>query len=182
MFHYYGFVQQTSLIALGMVYALSTKDSLGGLVWSFTQLEIDLISVERLIQYFTNSEKEQLGMIKLIGDFPKQGQIVFKQVTFRYKTDSNYALNSVSFKINAGQFVGIVGRTGSGKSTIFSTLFRMYDLLDGEIYIDDQNIKLLHLDTLRRGLYILPQDPFLFDGSIRGESFDLIQFQSKPFK
>lgn len=167
VFHYYGFVQQTSLVALGMVYALSTKDALGGLVWSFTQLEIDLISVERLIQYFDNTEKEQPGMIKLV-NFPKKGEILFEKVTFAYKTDSNYALNSVSFKINAGQFIGIVGRTGSGKSTIFSLLFRMYDLLAGAIYIDDQNIKLLHVDTLRKGLFILTQDPFLFDGTIRG--------------
>ena len=169
-FHYYGFVQQTSLIALGLVYALSTKDSLGGLVWSFTQLEIDFVSVERLSHYFHNPEKEQLGMIKLIGDFPKHGKIIFDKVSFKYKSDSNFALDSLSFQINAGQFVGIVGRTGSGKSSIFATLFRLYDLDSGSIYIDDQNIKLLHLDTLRRGLYILTQDPFLFDGSIRGAS------------
>lgn len=118
--HYYGFVQQTSLVALGMVYALGAKDSLGGLVWSFTQLEIDLISVERLIQYFDNPEKEQPGMIKLIGDFPKHGKILFDKVTLQYKTDSNFVLNSVSFTINAGQFVGIVGRTGESIFLVFS--------------------------------------------------------------
>lgn len=168
VFHYYGFVQQTSLIALGMVYSLQITTVLNGLISSFTTLEIDFISIERLIQYFDNTEKERPGMIRLIEPFPKKSEIKFERVTFKYKNDSNYALNSISFKIKGGQFVGIVGRTGAGKSSIFQCLFRMYDLLDGSIYIDDQNIKLLHVDTLRKGMYVLAQDPFLFDGTIRG--------------
>lgn len=166
-FHYYGFVQQPSLIALGLLYSLQITGVLNGLISSFTTLEIDLISVERLVQYFENTEKENPGMIKLV-DFPKKGEIKFENVRFKYKNDSNYALNSISFKIDANRFVGIVGRSTAGKSSIFQCLFRMYDLLDGSIYIDDQNIKLLHIDTLRKGMYILPQDPFLF-GTIRGE-------------
>ena len=156
VFHYYDFVQQTSLIALALVYSMSITGTLNGLISSFTTLEIDFISVERLKQYFDNEEKESPGMIKLI-DFPKKGEIVFESVTFRYKSDSNYSLNSVSFKIKAGQFIGIVGRTGAGKSSIFLLLFRMYDLLNGSIYIDDQNIKLLHVDTLRKHMYIVNQ-------------------------
>lgn len=109
LFHYYGFVQQTSLIGLGLVYSLSITNVLHGLISGFTQLEIDFISVERLVQYFDNSEKEAQGMIKLI-DFPKKGEIIFDNVTFKYKNDSNYALNSVSFKIHSRSFVGILGK------------------------------------------------------------------------
>lgn len=108
IFHYYEFTQETSMVSLGLVYSFGLNSLLNGLISSFTTLEIDFVSVERLIQYFNNTEKEKPGMIKLV-DFPKRGEICFDNVTFRYKSDSNYALNSITFKIKAGSFIGIIG-------------------------------------------------------------------------
>lgn len=116
IYHYYGFTQQSGLIGLALVYSLSITAVLNGLISAFTTLEIDFVSVERLIHYFDNQEKESPGLIKL-NDFPKYGEIEFENVSFKYKTDSNYALDLISFKIRSGEFIGIVGRTG--KKLIF---------------------------------------------------------------
>jgi ATP-binding cassette, subfamily B, multidrug efflux pump len=96
-----------------------------------------------------------------------KGKISFKDVVFRYPESGITALNSVSFDVLPGQTLAIIGRTGSGKSTIANLICRHYDVDSGEISIDDKPIKHYQLDYLRNNIGYVPQDVFLFSGSIK---------------
>ncbi|WP_183573401.1 ABC transporter ATP-binding protein [Mucilaginibacter sp. X5P1] len=102
-------------------------------------------------------------------DIPKitiDGQITFNDVSFRYPDTGIQALSSVSFTINPGEMVAIIGRTGSGKSTIANLLMRMYDCTGGEILIDQHPIKQLNLEGYRSQVGFVPQEVFLFSDTI----------------
>ena len=117
-----------------------------------------MTSVERVLEYVRipreeNSEEK----LKCIAskEWPSRGEIVFENVSFKYDVNLPYTLEEISVKINAGEKVGIVGKTGSGKSTIIQTLFRMAEP-DGNILIDQINIKDVDLNILRSKLSIIP--------------------------
>lgn len=96
-----------------------------------------------------------------------KGKIEFKNVTFSYPNGSGIpAINDLSFSLNAGEKLAIIGPTGSGKSTIVWLLLRFYDVNKGEILIDGKNIKDKDVDLLRRSISIVPQKPMLFSGAI----------------
>ncbi|MCM4153229.1 ABC transporter ATP-binding protein [Arenibacter sp. N53] len=100
-------------------------------------------------------------------DTPIQGKIEFKNVTFTYEDTNITALNNISFTINKGETVAILGKTGSGKSTILDLIARLYDIDSGEILIDDIPIKELNLNSLRKSIGAVPQDAFLFSDTIK---------------
>ena len=95
------------------------------------------------------------------------GEVVFQNVDFRFNEGSQLVVKQVSFSIPAGAFVGIVGRSGSGKSTIMKLLPRFYELDKGRILIDGYDISKLQLSSVRRQIGIVPQDGLLFEGTIR---------------
>ena len=95
-----------------------------------------------------------------------EGQIAFKNVSFIYPDTGIQALSNVSFTINPGQMVAIIGRTGSGKSTIANLLMRMYDSTGGEILIDGHSLTHLNLEGYRSQIGFVPQDVFLFSDTI----------------
>jgi len=98
---------------------------------------------------------------------PITGKIEFKNVTFTYPDTGITALNNISFTINPGETVAILGNTGSGKSTILELLGRLYDVTSGGIFIDDVPIEDLNLYSLRRSIGYVPQDSFLFSDTIK---------------
>ena len=98
---------------------------------------------------------------------PIKGKIEFKNVTFTYDDTNITALKNISFTIEAGETVAILGKTGSGKSTILDLVARLYDVNSGEILIDDAPIKNLNLDNLRKSIGAVPQDAFLFSDTIK---------------
>lgn len=95
------------------------------------------------------------------------GDIEFKDVSFTYEDTNITALKNVSFKINKGETLAILGRTGSGKSTILSLISRLYDIEVGQIFIDGRDIKTLNLYNLRNSIGFVPQDAFLFSDTIK---------------
>lgn len=95
-----------------------------------------------------------------------QGKIEFKNVTFTYSDTQITALKNISFSLNVGETLAILGKTGSGKSTILSLLTRQYDIEKGEINLDNTNIRSLNLQNLRQAIGIVPQDAFLFSDTI----------------
>ncbi len=101
-------------------------------------------------------------------DFVVNGTIEFKNVTFIYPDTGITALKNVSFSLKKGEKLAIIGRTGSGKSTIADLLVRMYDVTEGVILIDGKDIKTLPLDALRQCVGYVPQDVFLFSNSVAG--------------
>ena len=102
-------------------------------------------------------------------NWPSHGRIIFNNVSMSHSQHSQapLALNHISFIIEPAQKIGIVGRTGAGKSSLIQTLFRMGTLVDGDIIIDDIDISTVGLDDVRRRISIIPQDPVLFTGTMR---------------
>ncbi|KAF7488448.1 Multidrug resistance-associated protein 7 [Sarcoptes scabiei] len=182
---YYGDNQiNSSLIGLSLVYSLSLTTLLNGSVQSFAQTELDLISVERcrsLIEKLTEfKEKSVIGShlsnISISSFWQIQGEIRFENVSMRYRDDLSYALHNVSFKIEPSEHVAIVGRTGSGKSSIFQCLLRLVNIESGSIWIDGIDLKTIDLDVLRSRIYIISQDAFIYSGTVRENLDPLDQF------
>lgn len=96
-----------------------------------------------------------------------KGKIQFENVYFKYPGTENYVLEDINFTIEEGETLAIIGRTGSGKTTLISLLLRLYDLDKGNIVLDDNNINNIKLESLRRNIGYVPQDNFLFTTSIR---------------
>jgi ABC-type multidrug transport system fused ATPase/permease subunit len=100
-------------------------------------------------------------------DWPNKGRVVFESVSMRYRDGSPSVLQKVSFTAEAGSKVGICGRSGAGKSSLLAALFRTVEPYEGHLWIDGIDVLTLPLQLLRSKLSIVPQDPFLFKGSIR---------------
>ncbi len=129
----------------------------------FNTLQMGMVASERVFNILnTVSRIEDKGEIELE---KVSGEIEFKDVKFGYKEDEPI-LKGVSFKVEPGQTLAIVGATGAGKSTVINLLSRFYEISDGEIYLDGVNIKKVQLSSLRRHLAVVLQDVFLFSDSI----------------
>ncbi|KAL1513293.1 hypothetical protein ABEB36_002717 [Hypothenemus hampei] len=129
-----------------------------------TEVENTMTSVERVLEYSDVQVEPQDGQV--LTDWPTSGTIEYNNVSLTYKSDGNPVLKNINLKIEGGHKIGIVGRTGAGKSSIISTIFRLYNY-EGKIIIDNVNIANLSLDCLRSKIAIIPQDPILFSGTIR---------------
>ncbi len=136
------------------------------LVNLWDELQEVLISVERLNDVFDNKPEEPsrnsaLMLPKLRGDF------CLENVTFRYDTEQEHnAIENISFEVNRGQTIAIVGRSGSGKSTLVKLLQGLYYPTSGQIWVDGHDIKHVSLESLRSQLGVVPQECFLFSGTI----------------
>ncbi|XP_016152773.1 PREDICTED: multidrug resistance-associated protein 7 [Ficedula albicollis] len=156
------------LVGLSLSYALSVTNLLSGLIASFTQTEIMMVSVERTEEYTTDTPMEpQDKLVQVSAVWPSEGLVEFQQVVLAYRAGLPNALDGVSFTVYPGEKLGIVGRTGSGKSTLFLALFRMVEMKSGRILLDGVDSQRVGLEELRSRLAIIPQDPFLFSGSVR---------------
>lgn len=129
-------------------------------------VESNFTSVERL-QHFKNVQQEASKEAKITA-WPSKGKVVFENVQLRYRPHLPLVLRGVSFSISPGQRVGLVGRTGSGKSTLMLAFLRLVELSGGRVLLDDQDISHVPLKLLRgHAVSIIPQDPFLFAGNLR---------------
>lgn len=99
--------------------------------------------------------------------WPSLGVVEFINVDARYREDLNLVLQGVSFKVESTQKIGVVGRTGAGKSTITLCLLRVIEILNGHILIDGMDISQINLEELRNKITIIQQDPQLFSGTIK---------------
>uniref|UniRef100_A0A8B9H596 ATP-binding cassette, sub-family C (CFTR/MRP), member 10 n=1 Tax=Astyanax mexicanus TaxID=7994 RepID=A0A8B9H596_ASTMX len=156
------------LVGLALSYALSITNLLSGLIFSFTQTEMQLVSVERTEEYSTNIPLEpQHCSTAVPSSWPEHGRVEFRGAVMAYRPGLPNALDGVSMAMLPGERVGVVGRTGSGKSSLFLALFRMVELNQGQILLDGKDIGQVGLSQLRSKLAIIPQDPFLFSSSVR---------------
>lgn len=132
--------------------------------WS--ELENQMTSVERVLEY-TELDKEPDEFKKEPpSDWPSEGKINFEAVFMQYAPEEPFVLKNLSLTINPGEKIGVVGRTGAGKSSIIIALFRLA-VLEGNISIDNINIKKISLNSLRSKISIIPQEPVLFSGTLR---------------
>ena len=106
-------------------------------------------------------------MEKAPENWPSKGEISFNNVMLRYRPNTDIVLNSLDLKVQAGHKIGVVGRTGAGKSTICMALTRIVELDGGSIEIDGKDIAKVPLENLREQITMIPQEPTLFSGTLR---------------
>ncbi|XP_078067708.1 ATP-binding cassette sub-family C member 5-like isoform X2 [Mustelus asterias] len=135
-----------------------------------SESEARFTSVERIRHYIVNLESEAPSHIPETApppDWPQEGRIEFDEVEMCYRDNLPLVLKKVTFTIKPREKIGIVGRTGSGKSSLGVTLFRLVEICSGSITIDGVKISDIGLDDLRKKLSIIPQEPVLFVGTVR---------------
>jgi ABC-type multidrug transport system fused ATPase/permease subunit len=114
-----------------------------------------------------NKERRQGGKSRFVGLWPERGEIKFIDFFVKYRPNLDPVLRGLSVTFPAGEKIGIVGRTGSGKSTIMMALLRILESFKGHILIDGKDIAKMSLDDLRSAITIILQDPCLFAGTLR---------------
>ncbi|GAV06012.1 hypothetical protein RvY_16054-2 [Ramazzottius varieornatus] len=156
-------------IGLSISYALNVTQILNMMVRSATELEANIVSVER-IQEYTEIDQEAPWIIasnRAKDNWPAEGRVTFKNYQTRYRPGLQLVLRGVDADMQPGEKVGIVGRTGAGKSSLTLALFRLIEAADGSLSIDGVDVSTLGLHDLRSRLTIIPQEPVLFSGSLR---------------
>lgn len=159
-----------SSVGLLLSYILQITTQLVQLMRSVTRVENEMNSMERINEYAVNMVQEapyQITETTPNLEWPSKGEIQFENVSMRYRDGLPFVLNNLNFKIRPNEKVGICGRTGAGKSSIMTCVYRLNEIQEGSICIDGTDISLLGLRELRSKLSIIPQDPVLFTGSIR---------------
>uniref|UniRef100_A0A673Z6B5 ATP-binding cassette, sub-family C (CFTR/MRP), member 8 n=1 Tax=Salmo trutta TaxID=8032 RepID=A0A673Z6B5_SALTR len=160
----------TGLVGLGLTYALMVSNYLNWMVRNLADMEVQLGSVKRINGLLQTEPENYEGLLtasQVPDGWPQQGEIQIQNLSVRYDTTLKPVLKQVNAHISPGQKVGICGRTGSGKSSFSLAFFRMVDMFEGRIIIDDIDIAKLPLQTLRSRFSIILQDPILFSGTIR---------------
>lgn len=155
------------LVGLALSYATPIISLLSDLLSTFTETEKEMVSVERIQEYMEIQGEQDSKEVEGKIDWPTRGFIQFNQVSLVYRPMLPPALKNMSFVIQGGLQVGIAGRTGSGKSSILNVLFRLTQPTSGHIFIDGIDTAMVTLFQLRSKLAIVPQTPFLFEGTIR---------------
>ncbi|KAJ3410257.1 Multidrug resistance-associated protein 1 [Chytridiales sp. JEL 0842] len=159
-----------SLIGLALSYVLQVTQLLSLCIKQYTEAEVQLVSIERLHYYGKTIRTEAPPIMKENRPdqkWPSNGTVEFEDVSMRYQDDLPLVLRELTFSTRPNEKIGIVGRTGSGKSSLIMALFRMIEASAGRIVVDGVDINKIGLYDLRSRLSIIPQDPILFSGTIR---------------
>ncbi|WFC97545.1 hypothetical protein MYAM1_000259 [Malassezia yamatoensis] len=169
------------LLGLMLSQVLSTTQTLNWAVRSASEVEQNIVSVERVKDY---SELRTEAPLTLpsdaeISNWPNQGVIAFEKYGTRYREDHALVLKDVSFQTRPSERVGVVGRTGAGKSSLTLALFRILEAVHGKILIDGIDISTLGLHELRDAVAIIPQDPQLWQGTLRDNLDPLHRFSEE---
>ncbi|KAJ3058718.1 hypothetical protein HDU98_005207, partial [Podochytrium sp. JEL0797] len=156
-------------VGLSLSYALQVTNTLSFCIRQFTEAEVAMNAVERVKFYAEEVEVEPNEGADLLPpkNWPSSGTIEVSRLEMRYAAHLPLILKGVTFRIEDKQKIGVVGRTGSGKSSLLQSLFRMVEPTRGTITIDGIDVSKIGLAELRSGLAIIPQDPILFTGTYR---------------
>ena len=161
-------------IGLMLDYSIEISEELLEAFEQASQVERSLVSLERCDAFTKlpseNYEDEKLKESKYnLSDtsWPSNGKLTFENFSIKYRDDCDLALKNINLEINPGEKIGIIGRTGSGKSSLTLSLFRVIEAFEGKIDIDGENIRDIPLKKLRRSLSIVPQEPFLLEGTLK---------------
>ncbi|KAJ5104843.1 hypothetical protein NUU61_002190 [Penicillium alfredii] len=157
------------MVGLAMSYALQITQSLNWIVRQTVEVETNIVSVERVLEYANLPSEAPEVIFKrrpAIG-WPAQGAVSFKDYSTRYRAGLDLVLKDVSLDIKPREKIGVVGRTGAGKSSLTLALFRIIEAASGNISIDGLDVSTIGLFDLRGRLAIIPQDPAMFEGTLR---------------
>lgn len=158
----------SGMAGISLTYAITFTEGALWLVRLYSNVEMNMNSVERLKEYMVvEQEPYNQPIITPPSDWPQQGRVEVSDLSLRYAPGLPRVIKNVSFTVDPKSKVGVVGRTGAGKSTIITALFRFLDPETGHIKIDNVDITSLDLQHLRRSITIIPQDPTLFTGTVK---------------
>lgn len=157
------------MVGLAMSYALQITQSLNWIVRQTVEVETNIVSVERVLEYarLPSEAPEVISKNRPKISWPAHGAVEFRHYSTRYRPELDLVLKDVSISIEAHEKIGVVGRTGAGKSSLTLALFRIIEPVQGNISIDDLNTSTVGLLDVRQRLAIIPQDAALFEGTIR---------------
>ncbi|KAL6185609.1 hypothetical protein ACLB2K_041739 [Fragaria x ananassa] len=158
------------IAGLAVTYGLNLNILQAWVIWNLCNMENRIISVERILQYTTSIPSEPPLVIESNRpdhSWPSQGKVDMHELQVRYAPHMPLVLRGLTCTFPGGMKTGIVGRTGSGKLTLIQTLFRIVDPAAGRILIDGIDISSIGLHDLRSKLSIIPQDPTMFEGTVR---------------
>ncbi|KAJ9110597.1 hypothetical protein QFC22_006715 [Naganishia vaughanmartiniae] len=157
-----------SKFSVVLTYSLQSTQILSQLITMHALVEQEMNTCERILFYGDLSvEAEPLKHDDPHTEWPSQGNLTFDNVALRYRSELPLVLKGLSFSVQAGEKIGIVGRTGAGKSSCLQALLRLVELDEGRILVDGVNISEIGLDTLRHALSAIPQEALLFSGTMR---------------
>ena len=163
-----------AVIGIMLDYSMVISENLLEAFEQATQVEKSLVSFERCEAYMKlpceNYENEKLKeKIYELSDktWPSEGKIKFENFSMKYRNDCNLALKNINIELNPGEKIGVIGRTGSGKSSLSLSLFRIIEAFNGKIEIDGYDIHDIPLKKLRRSISIVPQELFLLEGTLK---------------
>eukprot|EP00158_Paraphelidium_tribonemae_P007083 Partr_v1_DN28105_c1_g1_i1_m55327 putative ATP-binding cassette, sub-family C (CFTR MRP), member len=157
------------IVGLSVSYALTVTQTLNWMVRQSCEIETNIVSVERIKEYIDLPPEAPLSIDngQLRSSWPEYGEVEFRNYAARYREDLDFVLRGINVKIQAGEKVGVVGRSGAGKSSLMLAIFRLIEPASGTILIDGTDICKIGLRDLRSHVTIIPQDPVLFAGSVR---------------
>ena len=160
---------EPATIGILLNYCVQIQDELVRYLTCRSNLENDMVGLERAIAYtkIIQERPDRMPKDEEIGIWPSEGSIRFENYSVQYRPETEIVLKNLNFEIRPKEKIGIVGRTGSGKSTIALCLFRILEAKEGAIYIDDVDISQVGLKKLRSNITIIPQDPTLMEGSLK---------------
>jgi ATP-binding cassette subfamily B protein len=177
-----GYLAQAALLAIGGSMVLDGRLSIGALIAFLLYVNRFFTPIQLLVQQYNTFQQGQASVLKLrtllsrkssvaqapdaVELPPVRGEIVFDHVTFGYERTKT-VLRDINLRIEAGETVAFVGRTGAGKSTLAKLITRFYDPTLGSVQLDGRDLREVTIDSLRRQLGVVPQEPFLFAGTLR---------------
>ncbi|CAI5518441.1 unnamed protein product [Closterium sp. Naga37s-1] len=171
---------EPGLAGVSLAYGLTLNMALVMTMWHLSNLENKLVAVDR-IRHFSAIPSEAPLIVegnRPSADWPNRGSISFENLQMRYREAMPLVLKGVTVTFRGGEKVGVVGRTGSGKSTLVVALFRLVEPVGGRVMIDGVDISTIGLQDLRSRLAIIPQDPTLFEGTVRSNLDPLGRYHS----
>ncbi|XP_014786272.1 multidrug resistance-associated protein 1 [Octopus bimaculoides] len=157
------------LVGMSINFSIEITDFLNWMLYNLTEFQTSLVSIER-IDDFSDIAPEAAWILddhRPDQNWPQAGEVVLKDYSTRYRPGLELVLKGVSCHIYSGEKIGIVGRTGAGKSSLTLSLFRIIEAAKGAIIVDKENIANFGLHDVRSRFTILPQEPFLFSGSLQ---------------
>ena len=166
---FFRFNFEPATIGILLNYCVQIQDELVRYLTCRSNLENDMVGLERAIAYtkIIQERPDKMPKDEELGLWPSEGSIRFENYSVQYRPETEIVLKNLNFEIKPKEKIGIVGRTGSGKSTIALCLFRILEAKEGNIYIDDVDISQIGLKKLRSNITIIPQDPTLMEGSLK---------------